>query len=330
MVNKYSLEPAARALLADLGLSVTAVLRRAGLRLDLLARGSVKLHQDEFFSLWRAIEAEANHPNLPLLLGEALSPELFSPPLFAAMLSPDLNVAAQRIAQYKKLIGPLRLDLDIDDTATTVSFSWPPGAEPPATMVLTELLFWVEMVRFGTRTRVVPTRAAVPTLPADMAAYAAVLGIELEQANTPSVTFAAADAARPFLAANEAIWATFEPELRRRLVDLDVDARTSDRVHAVLLDGLPVGRATVSAVARELAISPRTLHRQLKAEDSSFQGILNSTREQLARHYLNDPALSATEIGFLLGYADTSSFYRAFQVWTGQTPEQARATQAAR
>ena len=54
------------------------------------------------------------------------------------------------------------------------------------------------------------------------------------------------------------------------------------------------------------------------------QHILDTTREELARHYLARPELSAPDITFLLGYQETSSFYRAFQKWTGETPERVR------
>ncbi|MEM7274171.1 MAG: AraC family transcriptional regulator ligand-binding domain-containing protein [Actinomycetota bacterium] len=324
MGNRYALEPSTRALLADMGLSPTAVMRRAGLRSDLLSGGPVWLSQDEFFSLWRALEIEANHPNLPLLIGQTVSPEVFAPPLFAAMMSPDLNTAAKRIAVYKRLIGPLRVEVDIATDQTTISFEWPEGADPPMSLVLTELLFWVELARLGTRVRVEPIRLTAFEAPVDAEAYRDVLGVEIEQAAASSVTLAAADAKRPFLTANESIWDWFEPQLRRRLRDVEFDAAPSERVRAVLLELLPVGRTTVAEAAAELAVSPRTLHRQLKAEGVSFQHILNTTREQLARHYLRDPALSAPDIAFLLGYGETSSFYRAFQNWTGETPEQVR------
>lgn len=311
-------------MLTDIGLSPMAVLRRAGLRPDLLASGPVWLTQDEFFSLWGSIEIEANHPHLPILIVETLSPDLFAPSLFAAVVSPDLNTAARRVAQYKRLIGPLHMGIDIGAQETTLSFEWPVGAQPPDSMVLTELLFWVELARLGTRTGITPTRVTVPTPPNDLDAYRSVFGVEIEPSVTQSVSFGAGDAARPFLTANEAIWETFEPDLRRRLAELDVDASTSERVGAVLLEVLPVGRTTVADVAEELAVSPRTLHRQLNAEGASFQRILSATREKLARHYLRNPTLSGTDIAFLLGYGDTSSFYRAFQSWTGQTPEQVR------
>lgn len=325
MHNKYALEPSARALLTDIGVSPAAVLRRAGLRSDLLSGGPVWLSQDEFFSLWRALEVEANEPNLPLVIAQAISPEVFAPPVFAALMSPNLNTAAQRLAVYKKLVGPVDMELDVGPGDTNISFAWPAGEEPPSTLAITELLFWVNIARAGTRTNVVPARVAVPALPEDREAYREFLGVDLEQGNTVSVTFTSVDAVRPFLTANEAIWDTFEPELRRRLADLDPGAPTGERVRAILMELLPIGRTTVNEVAHELAVSSRTLHRQLKAEDSSFQEILDATREELATHYLRNPDLSATEIAFLLGYGETSSFYRAFRSWTGATPEQARA-----
>lgn len=326
MSNKYALEPGIRASLTDLGLNPTAVMSRAGLRPDLLAGGPVWLSQDEFFSLWRAIEAEVGDPNLPLLIASSLSADVFAPPIFAALMSPDLNTAAQRIGVYKRLVGPLSVTVDIDTERTEISLTWPVGAEPPPTLALTELLFWVALARIGTRTHVEPLHVTAFSAPIDVDAYRNMIGVEVDQSNTASVAFTAVDATRPFLTANEAIWDVFEPQLRRRLIDLDLDAHIDERVRAALLELLPVGRTTVAEVASELAVSPRTLHRELAAHGATFQHILNTTREQLARHYLKNPALSAAQIAFLLGYAEPSSFYRAFRTWTGHTPDQARSS----
>ena len=80
----------------------------------------------------------------------------------------------------------------------------------------------------------------------------------------------------------------------------------------------------MNAVAYHLAISPRTLQRQLQAEGTSFQAVLADTREQLARHYLAHGVMTTAEIAYLLAYGDTNSFYRAFRTWTGTTPETIR------
>ena len=72
-------------------------------------------------------------------------------------------------------------------------------------------------------------------------------------------------------------------------------------------------------------MSKRTLQRRLESEGQNFRVLVNATRESLARHYLAKTAMSGGEIAFLLGFEDPNSFYRAFQDWTGQTPDSARA-----
>ena len=81
-------------------------------------------------------------------------------------------------------------------------------------------------------------------------------------------------------------------------------------------------------MARKLALSKRTLQRRLHRENTTFQEILNSTREDLARHYLARTSLSGAEISYLLGFEDPNSFFRAFHTWTGQTTEQVRVMHA--
>ena len=120
------------------------------------------------------------------------------------------------------------------------------------------------------------------------------------------------------------MWRSFEPDLRRRLIELEATARTADRVRALLLELLPSGAATIELVAKRLAMSKRTLQRRLEDEGENFRALVNATRESLAKHYLTQTSLSGGEIAFLLGFEDPNSFYRAFHEWTGQTPETAR------
>jgi len=129
------------------------------------------------------------------------------------------------------------------------------------------------------------------------------------------------DAARPFLTANEGMWQLFEPDLRRRLSELNAEASLADRVSAVLLELLPSGDASIETVSERLNISKRTLQRRLDGESTSFRDVVNKTREKLARHYLTSTTLSGGEIAFLLGFDDPNSFFRAFKDWTGHTPE---------
>jgi AraC-like DNA-binding protein len=78
-------------------------------------------------------------------------------------------------------------------------------------------------------------------------------------------------------------------------------------------------------VSQALGIGGRSLQRRLASEGTSWGEILNQTRERLALHYFGSTDLSATEVGFLLGFQDPNSLYRAFHRWTGTTPEVWRA-----
>jgi AraC-like DNA-binding protein len=122
--------------------------------------------------------------------------------------------------------------------------------------------------------------------------------------------------------------ARLRPDLGRRLSDLQKSATVAERVRAALVETLPAGDPSITAVTGQLATSARTLKRQLSQEGTSFQAVLAGTRERLARHYLTRDDLRTSEIAFLLGYHDTNSFYRAFKTWTGTTPEVARVNAA--
>jgi AraC-like DNA-binding protein len=52
--------------------------------------------------------------------------------------------------------------------------------------------------------------------------------------------------------------------------------------------------------------------------------VLNRLRVDLARRHIADPALSISQIAWLLGYREVSAFTHAFKRWTGKTPREMR------
>jgi AraC-like DNA-binding protein len=323
--GRFTLSPATAAMFADLGLPAGPVLRAAGLPEDLFLHGPAALTAEQFYRCWTAMEAQAGDPALGPRLAGRMSTETFQPPIFAALCSRDLRHAAERIALYKRLLGPQRLTTGTGDDLR-LAMHWPPEPAPPPGLVAYELAFWVALARLGTRARVIPVRVAMPEPPQGRAAEAwrDYLGVPLGPGPVPTVVFAAAEARRPFLTANAEMWQALEPALRRRLADLDRVESTTARVRAALLELLPAGQGTAAAVAHRLALSNRTLQRRLAGEQTTFQAVLGQTRHALARGYLHRPDVTVTEIALLLGYDEPSSFYRAFRQWSGTTPLNAR------
>ena len=97
-------------------------------------------------------------------------------------------------------------------------------------------------------------------------------------------------------------------------------ADISHRLRQVLLPLMPKCEATLEHAALALGMSPRSLQRHLDQESFKFQEILDLVRQELARIYLRDPQLSILDVSLLLGYAEQSSFTRAFRNWFGATP----------
>jgi AraC-like DNA-binding protein len=81
------------------------------------------------------------------------------------------------------------------------------------------------------------------------------------------------------------------------------------------------GKANASAIAHRLGMSRRTLARALSAEGAAFSGVLETLRQALAKRYLRQRDLPISEIAWLLGYKEISSFTHAFVRWTGMTPK---------
>lgn len=81
---------------------------------------------------------------------------------------------------------------------------------------------------------------------------------------------------------------------------------------------------TMEMVADRLCKSVRTLHRHLQREGTSYQQLLINYRIAVAKCYLLETRIPSSEVGKLVGYADSANFYRIFRCAEGITPNQYR------
>lgn len=323
--RKYQIDAGWTDILAHLNIDIADVLAHARLPKDVFAKEGLALDATQYFALWDGLEAVADDPLFGLHLVDAIEPQSFSPPIFAAMCSVDLSAALERLAMYKPIIGPLHLGLDTADGMLSVTINGlPQDRLPPASFMVMELAFLTQLARLGLRRHVIPKRIETPVELANHAAFARWFGAEVSFGPETTIGFDLADAQSPFVTANSALWAAFEPELQRRLSDATAQTSTRDRLRAWLNEVVASGRASMPHAARELGMSTRTLQRRLATEGTSFQEELAGLRAKLAQHYLTQTQLSTPEIAFLLGYEEQNSFYRAFHDWTGASPERVR------
>ena len=77
-------------------------------------------------------------------------------------------------------------------------------------------------------------------------------------------------------------------------------------------------------VARELALSTRTMHRRLREEATSLRDLKEEAKLELARHELMRGRTPIKRIAELAGFRNEKSFSRAFRNWTGASPREFR------
>lgn len=127
----------------------------------------------------------------------------------------------------------------------------------------------------------------------------------------------------PVQTSNRMIHALIESHLRT----IRASARPNlvERVQAFIDKAMPTGRCTLRSCAAAMGTSPRTLQIRLEAVNASFTDMVEERRAAIARHLIALGHLSMVEIAGMLGYAEQSSFSRAFRRWHGASPQQARA-----
>ena len=109
----------------------------------------------------------------------------------------------------------------------------------------------------------------------------------------------------------------------RQLIRSSANHRWSESIQLLLGALLPRGETRLSRCASLLAVAPRTLQRHLTAEQQPFSALLATVRQQLCLEYLRADHADDT-LALLLGYRQTSQFYRQFRLWYGCSPSQLR------
>ncbi|WP_210397441.1 AraC family transcriptional regulator [Motiliproteus sediminis] len=104
------------------------------------------------------------------------------------------------------------------------------------------------------------------------------------------------------------------------LVMVDGDNSLKSRVQAIIGRDFSREMPSAEAVAKSLNMSVTTLRRRLQSENTSFQKIKDECRREAATNYLSYPDLSNNDIAALMGFDETSAFFRSFKKWTGMTP----------
>ncbi len=158
--------------------------------------------------------------------------------------------------------------------------------------------------------------------PTDTRAHRAAFGCEVRFGARATQLVLSSAALRTRLATDvPALAATLEAQLRHAVEDAGSTRTREGALREAVADLLLAGqRPQIATAAQRLAVSPRTLQRQIQLEGTTFHAVLAGVQRAIAVELLAAPGRTMKETARLLGFSGTRAFDRAFRRWTGQTP----------
>ena len=309
--------------LARLGFDVTTVLARSGLRRQDLDDPDARVPCAALQQLLGAAYAERSRPNLAAHMASVVPIGAFPLLDYLIVTADTVADALEQLERYFSLVtAPCTLKVVAEEESTRLLVT--EARNPFIAQFETALV--VHHLREETSGALRVSHVSLVDQPDDSRDLERLLGCAVHApAAWNGVEFPRASTRLPLRRR--------DPGLRRVLEGhaASIAQRQSrspqsivDAVRGVVVTRLSRGLPDVEAVARHLAIAPRTLQRRLAAEGVSYQQVVDDVRRDAAGRLLADPSLAVSQIGYLLGFSEPSAFHRAFKRWHDVTPQEYR------
>lgn len=239
------------------------------------------------------------------------------------LASTNLLDALSRMDRYENILDT-GLDFEVEQKPTRVEFAFETRNVPEASLRIMEDLrssVVVALARKGLGIEFSPLEVAFTYRgPVDASPYREFFKCPVQFASPRCyIAFDINDCRKPFTARNIDLVRESDQILDRLLSSVE-DQGIVSQIKRFISTTLLSGNPAEADVAKSLHMSQRTLHRRLSEQNTSFRGVLSDVRRELAEGYLRETMIPVTEISYLVGFSEVSSFSRAFKKWTGHSP----------
>ncbi|MEH6550700.1 MAG: AraC family transcriptional regulator [Pseudomonadales bacterium] len=160
--------------------------------------------------------------------------------------------------------------------------------------------------------------------PTNAAQYEAVFNCPVRfGAERSALIFDASVLDTPLPQANPTIFQVCYTQCEDLVARLSGENSYAEMIECLMIDGTG-NFLSLEQVAVKLHLSPRSLRRRLKEEDTSFQALLTRLRSTLAKELLLSGKLTIEQVAERIGYSEPAAFCHAFKRWTGMPPSRYR------
>ena len=277
----------------------------------------------KFVALWGAIAEEPRGQAAGLQMFPIIRLATLGSLGYAFRSAETVGHALSLIRRHARLIGDaLVAEIRIGEGRLTMARRWPRELGHNRPFAEGAFSLSIGTIHEMTGVRPIPIEIRCQfSRPADADHRARVFGCKLRyDCSETSIAFPESLAHQPVVSRDPALFAIVDRYAQRLAgAQIEVGSLAAD-VRAVIRAVLAGGEPSTTSIARKLAMSARTLQRRLAEENLTVSALVEEVRRELALGHLNDPTLGLSDIAFMLGYSDATSFQRAFRRWTGQAP----------
>jgi len=238
---------------------------------------------------------------------------------YLVLTSETVGAGVRQLARYNRIIGG-PIEIDIREEGDIVRIVMASSAAPFSLEFVASLI--ILHFRNETDGRFAAIGVALEHSVDDPAAYERILACPIEQQASWNGIRVSLDIWRlPLRRRDSVLRQLLETQADGILARQPARAGLAFQVQRALASRVAGGDTSIGALARELAMSARTLQRHLATEGVSYHALLDDARKAAASQYLSESTLAIGEIAYLVGYSEPAPFHRAFKRWFGKTPE---------
>lgn len=299
------------------------LLKAAGLELDMAADGNQRISGNQYCDLLKLAAELCDDSDIGLHMGEAIKPGHYGVLGYACMSSKTFDDTIQRMHRYQSLVSDVgSSQVSQNDDQVKFQFICETSLYPPRQLSEEHLAGVLTFSRWISNNKGAPTAVHFQhPAPKYISEHKRIFAcpILFDQDET-AIYFPAELLDAPLPQADPLLSKMMDTYAEQQLIKLPTGESLMDQAKRALADLLQNGEPNLEKLAARLELSSRSLQRQLKQENLSYQTLLEKIRHQLALSYIHKDHLSLIDIAFLLGFSEQSSFQRAFKRWTGETP----------
>lgn len=313
--------------LKSLRVDIDAFLRSIGVEPGMVKAPDTRLPVDTYLLIQDKAADYVNDPYFGLHMGEFAEAGSWSILGYVMMNCKNLGEAFEKSGKYSRIIGNMieaKAELRLNRIRVVV-FTPPHAPKMSRHCYESTLSSSVHMMRTLTGVHISPLEVTfIYPQPESTAEYERIFGCPVKfgrKENSMTLDWGLVNT--PIRMANADLLEHFEQYAQSLLDEMQRRDEHTRAVTRIILSRLDDESLSIEKVAREMAVSVRTLQKRLEDEGVVFSDLLRDIRQRLAQKYLREN-YSVEQITYLLGFSEPSVFRKAFKKWSGVTPREYR------